>query len=428
MSMSTRVLLLAAWCLLCSAGQAAGAEGPYHTPLAGEAYHTMLGGEPVEAPARDRRSVTAVDLGFSWIPGGPKGQTLVPFGALFLWRNRDDGTARFRGVVSGLYNELRYHVAPVPLGGVEAVLTFDSLTVPFDRYEYVEGVRITLEALQWHQLRIGLGVGYHRPLAPGHQDNALEAALTYEPGLLLFRKGHDAAPAFRAPVDTYEGRVHLRLRADALTRNIMELPHRGVAAGLDGWYGRRARWETWGGGAVFGPQGGSSHQDWLAVSSYAVAAGGVPWVDDERQRMIASAYGGVGGHLDRFSAFRLGGGPTGGEWEALARPVVPGAAFEEFFTDAYGLLALEYRYELFFFLYLHLRGAVAWVDRPRSEAGVAADRFDALPSATALVTSGVFWRSQLQIAYTRNFGLLRPIDGNPRFGGNSFIVDWSKEF
>src|SRR6185369_5353591 len=119
----------------------------------------------------------------------------------------------------------------------EAVVTFENLTPPFTRSEYVEGERVASEDLKWGSVRAGAGIGYRHGLAPGHQDNAFEAAITYEPGYLFFSRGDDTAKAFLPPPNTYEGRAHLRLRADAFERNILELPHRGWSAGLDAWAG-----------------------------------------------------------------------------------------------------------------------------------------------------------------------------------------------
>src|ERR1044071_8159899 len=66
------------------------------TPLAGEEAHTELFGEPVHVPARDRLSVTAANVGVQWIPNGPTFYEVLPFGALYVWRNMDDQKRRFR--------------------------------------------------------------------------------------------------------------------------------------------------------------------------------------------------------------------------------------------------------------------------------------------------------------------------------------------
>ncbi|HEX2245841.1 MAG TPA: hypothetical protein VHH94_06120 [Gammaproteobacteria bacterium] len=420
----------------------------YRTPRAGEEYRTALWGIPITAPARNRRHVTALDLGLQWIPDGPisplilplggalvvrdrnePGSDLIlPFGAVFVWRNEDYGKKRFRGVFSGLYNDLRYNIAPEFLQGAEAVFTFENFTVPFGRPEFVEGRRIRDVDLEWQYVRGGLGLGYRTPLAPGHQDNTLEITLSYEPGFFWFDSGDDTAQDFIVPHDTYEGRAHLRLRADALERNILELSHRGFSAGSDLVYGHRANWRDWG-GSVFGVADADEGRDYFAASFYAVAAGAVPFVDSERHRLIASAYAGLGTDLDRFSAFRLAGRPDASEWEAISRPNLPGAAFDEFFSRSYGIVDLRYRYEALFFLYPYVYGNWAWIDRPRRfQAGSLGHPMDSLPTLGAGIITGAPWRSRLELNYAYNFGILRNPERQPEFGGHSIIVHWSKEF
>ena len=425
-----RIALGTSICLLLSVAPLSAADSPpYRTPRAGEEYTTLLWGQPVTAPPRNRNKVTALNLGGMWIVDGPKDYELLPFGAFYLWRNKDEGRERLRAVLAGLYNEVRYNRRPEWLGKTEYVLTLDSLTVPTARQEFVEGKRIDAEELEWYRIHLGLGLGWRAPLKPGHQDNAVEAALTYEPGLLLFDKGSDTAASFRVPQDTYEGRLHVRLRADALERNIMELPHVGWAAGADGWYGHRARWRDWGGGPVFGPQDGAEHRDWLAARFHVLAACGLPLADAERHRLLSSLYGGIGKDLDRFSAFRLGGEPSGGETEALSRPTIAGAIFDEFYSRSYLIANLEYRYELLFFTYLHLRGQLAWLDRPRFDSkGQAEWQMDTLSSLGVAITCGAPWKSQLEIGYSYNFGLLREDGNGSRYGGQALTLAWSKEF
>jgi hypothetical protein len=402
--------------------------GEYRTPRAGESFTTELFGQSVTAPSRDRCSVTALNLGVQWLESAPRDYEVLPYGAFFLWRNKDNGRKRLRAVLAGVYNEVRYHVNPAWLGKTELVLTFENMTVPLARQEFVEGARIDEEELEWYRAHLGFGFGWHTPLAPGYQDNAMEMALTYEPGILLFSDGSDTAGGFREPRDTYEGRVHVRMRADALERNIMELPHAGWAAGFDGWYAHRSRWDDWGGDTISGTQDGNEHRTWYAGRFFALAALPMPLADGERNRLIASLYGGIGSDLDRFSAFRLGGEPTGGEWEALSRPNVMGAIFDEFYSRSYAVLNLEYRRELLFFCYLHLRGQFAWVDRPRIEDGLLGWEMEALPAVGVAVTCGAPWNSQVEIGFCYNFGLLREEGGDSDFGGSALNLSWSKEF
>lgn len=190
----------------------------------------------------------------------------------------------------------------------------------------------------------------------GHQDSALELSLTYEPGYRWFARGHHTSPDFIVPSDTYEGRVHVRLRRDALERNLVELPHRGYAFAADFIYGHRATWCQWGGVAFDKPEV-SQEREYLMGSIYAGVATSVPWVKNERHRLLASFHGGWGLHLNRFSTFRLPGRPTGYEWEVLALPMLPSVAFNELFPTQYSIVQVTYRYEAMFFLFPYIRGS-----------------------------------------------------------------------
>jgi hypothetical protein len=431
-----RYVLFASCFLWCLFGNVARAEEPYHTPLAGAGFTTTVFGHKAVVPARDRTNLTAINLGLQGIPDYP-GEKVAGFGALYMWRVLDDGKTRFRGIMDVVYDDLRYSTKPSFLGGAEMVLTFHNFTVPVAQSEYVEGVEID-DPLYWYEAQLGVGLGASTKIAPGHDDNFAEVALTYEPGFLVFRKAADHAPTFSVPGNVYEGRVHLRARADAMTRNVMELAHHGLSGGMDVVYGNRPGWDSWGGTPAFGTSGGASHRNWLTASAYAVAAGGVPFVQDQHHRLIARLHAGVGSHIDRFSGLRLSGGPVSDEVEDLARPVLQGSAFNEYFTDAYAITSLEYRYEVLFFFYLHFEGDVAWVDRYRFTTsgtgpgqginGPASYEFDMIPSVTTALTTGFIWNSELEVFYTHSFGILRDMNGNPTFGGDAVVVSWAREF
>lgn len=396
------------------------------SPRAGESYTGTVFGKPMTVLPRDRTRVTEIGLGFQWIPDGPEERVIVPSGGLLLWRNTDGGDKRFRAVLSGLYDDVRYWRAVSARSPWEVFATFENTTLPFARSEYAEGERIAAEELNWGYVRAGAGFGYRRGIAPGQQDNAFEATLAYEPGYLYFSTGSDTETGFVVPRDTYEGRVHARARADAFERNILELPHRGWAVGLDAWAGWRSTWEDWG-GSVSGIQSGSRGRSWEAISFYAMGAIGVPGVAGERHTLLGSVYGGTGHDLDRFSAFRLGGGSNAGDFETLTQPILPAAAFEEFYTTRYGIADLEYRYELFFFLFLTARGTLARLDelRFRPDGTVATERSN-FAAATASLTTGLPWGSSLEIAYSYNGQLHNPGEG--KSGRGAIYVFWTKEF
>jgi hypothetical protein len=372
------------------------------TILAGEAFTRTAFGTTFDVPARDRTTVTEAFADVGWIPSGPDGKSVNPEAALLLFRQRDGDAQRLRAVLVGIYDDVRWNRRIAP--GVDLVLTFENTTFPWARSEYAGGERLIEEELVWGSVRAGAGLAYRRALSPGHADNFLEASLACEPGFLYFSKGSSAAPSFTPPSNAYEGRLHARVRADALTRNLLELPHAGWAAGLDAWAAWRAGWEDWGGGPT-GPHAAASARSWTALSGYALAAVPLP-VGDGRHRIVASVYAGTGSNLDRFSAFRLSGGSNAGDYETLSRPVLPAAGLDEVVSRGYVIASLEARARLAFFLFLSLKGTLASVDRTVLDSGGAPVQRTDHPNAVTLgLTSGFFWSSEIELSVSRNVAL-----------------------
>ena len=90
-----RVLACGLGLVLCGLGGNI-AQGEDPTPIAGEEFRTTLFGEEIYVPPRDRRSVTAASFGVQAIPNGPSQMEMLPFGALYVWRNWDDDNRRLR--------------------------------------------------------------------------------------------------------------------------------------------------------------------------------------------------------------------------------------------------------------------------------------------------------------------------------------------
>ncbi len=88
MSLVLGTALLAAGMLFPIGNVVAEEEKP--TPLAGEAFDTEVLGEPVQVAPRDRKNVTAASFGIQYLPDGPSFYQVLPFGALYVWRNSDD--------------------------------------------------------------------------------------------------------------------------------------------------------------------------------------------------------------------------------------------------------------------------------------------------------------------------------------------------
>ncbi len=394
----------------------------YHTPLAGEGFRAKILGREITIEPRDRRFVSAWDLGAAVYVPTPQNAAVLPIGSVYFWRH-PELRHLFRAELSGVYNDIFF---TRPLGSsadLEWVLTFNNYTVPVTQSELVEGRAVKSEELLWGYVRPGFGVGWRRQAPPGNDDNMIAVDLTLEPSFLFFDEGSKTAPNFVVPRNNFELRTHLQMRWDTLQHNVLELPHRGFAAGADLVYGHRTPWDNWG---VNGSNAASAGRDYVSFTGYFLGAGGVPGIDSERHRLIGSVHGGVGSHLDRFSAPRVGGGirPMGEEYGSTWRPILPGAVIYEFFPSHYLLAVAEYRWEPIFFSYLSFYGAAGWLDRLRMTNGETVRKDNYLGAVGARVTTGFFFKTRLQVAYNYNFSVVR--DG--RLGGNEITADISRSF
>jgi len=128
--------------------------------------------------------------------------------------------------------------------------------------------------------------------------------------------------------------------------------------------------------------------------------------------------------LDRYSGFRVGGGPFPNESDDLWRTTYPGAIFNQFTLSDYVIGNIEYRRELLFFLYLHLRGTFAWINCDNQPAN---DYFklnqDHGEAFSLGLTSGLPLDSTLYLEFSRDSGMLR--NGN---SSNGLMMLWSKSF
>ncbi len=398
------------------------------TPHAGRDFRTKLFGKQIHVAPRDRRSVTAASFGIQWIPDGPSQLEVLPFGALYVWRNWDDDNRRLRGTFSGAVNDLDYSIGLRSFPNWTLIFSLDNFIVPLGRSEYVEGQRIRETEIEWSYVFGGVGIGYRLPVQPFRQDSAVNLFLTYEPGYRWFKGTGHTSPQYGVPSDTYEGRIHFRVRTDAMTRNLMELPHAGVTLGGDVFYGHRAKWVAWGGPPFETPDFKRERTYW-AMSGYVLAATGLPLLNSEKHRLVSSFHGGIGEDLDRFSTFRLPGRPTGYEWDAVALPMIHGVAFNELMPTHYALANVQYRYEALFFLYPYVEAGWAFVEQARfTSQGKIKQVTDSMPTLGVGVVSGAPWRSQIELNYTYNFGIFRDADGGiPTRGGHGMFLFWSKE-
>ncbi|MCA8949455.1 MAG: hypothetical protein KDE27_08120 [Planctomycetes bacterium] len=374
----------------------------YRTPRSGEGIRTTLFGSELTVPARDRRTVSAWQLGVDAALAADDNEAL-PFGSLYFWRRPDDRQL-LRASLAGVYDTVFWAYGDG--SGRELVVTFENYTLPWSTGELVDGVVDDTEQLFWGYVRAGVGVGVRMPVAPFHQENMLASDVVVEPGYSYFGRADTTAAGYRLPDSGADLRLRWITRYDAMDRNLLELPHGGLAIGADAFAGLGPRDRSYGEVTVYG---------------FGIAA--VPGLDPgsgERNRIYASLHAGVGDGVDRFTAQRVGGGPDlrGSEYETTARPWLPGAAYSEFFPEHYAIGSLGYRRELAFFAHLDLGGTLAWLDVDRQRAGGRARADETLVAVSARLSTGFVGRTLLQLGYAHNFDVVR--DGSR--GGDEFTV------
>ena len=404
--------------ILAMTGAAQGGESTsYRTPRAGEELNATLYGHNIHIPARNRDNTLALTVGGISFSPQLGGHAAVPVAALY-WRHRWE-KSRARAIVAIFENEADIARS---IGEYELLGHLENDTVPLARAEIVNGSEFQESSINWGSFSAWLGAGWRRPVAPFQEDNDLRLQVFYHAGYLYSGRATDTGAGVRLPPDTLVHGMRFRVRYDGLSRNLLELPHEGWAGGGDIELTRRNGWSDANyGGSNFS---GESTRDYVKLSGYLMGAMRIPWLS-ERNRFLVSVYGGFapGRNLDRFSAFRLGGGPFPNETDDLYRLAYPGAMFSQFPVTDYVVGTAEYRRELLFFLYLHLRGTFTWANRDILTPGSLKFSDDHGEAFSAGLTTGFFWDSQLYLEYAHDTGLLR----NGR-SGESALVLWSKSF
>lgn len=392
-------------------------EREYHTPLAGEANKLEAFGRTIDIPARNRDNVAALVLGATFFTPQLAEQVLLPIGA-FYYKHRWDDT-RFRGVCSIFVNEADVSRT---FGDWQLLGHLDNNTVPFPMAEIAGGQEVKRTSIFSGTVNGRLGAGLRLPVAPLQADNDLRVQLFYQGGYLFSKRAPETGRTVILPPDTVVHGALFRVRYDGLVRNLMELPHQGVAAGVDAELMRRNKWSDANYGGA--PYKESETRDYLKVSGYLSATTGIPGLS-EKNRLVFSFYGGFApyGVLDRFSAFRIGGGPLPSETDDFYRQVYPGAMFNQFPASDYLIGSAEYRRELLFFLYLHLRGTYAWVKRDIFTTTRLRHLENRGEAFTAAITSGFLWESALSVEYSYDTSVLR--NGA---SGSTITMLWSKGF
>jgi hypothetical protein len=389
----------------------------YHTPLAGEPNTLEVFGRTIDILGRNRDNGSALVLGGTLFRPQLAEQVFLPIGAFYL-KHRWDET-RFRGIFSILVNEVD---VTKTFGKWQLLGHLDNNTVPFPMAEIAGGQEVKRTSIISGTVNGRVGAGLRIPVYPFQADNDLRIQLFLQEGYLYSKRTKDTGLTVALPPDTLVHGPLLRVRYDGLRRNLLELPHSGMATGMDMEFTRRDKWSDANyGGSLFRE---SETRDFIKLSGYISAATGIPGLS-EKNRLLFNFFGGFApaGTLDRFSAYRIGGGPFPSESDDLYRQVYPGAMFNQFPASDYLIGSAEYRREILFFLYLHLRGTYAWVKRDiftTTRLKFLENRGEAFSAA---ITSGFVWDSELSVDVSYDTSILR--NGA---AGTTITLLWSKGF
>jgi hypothetical protein len=399
-------------------GAASGSEAAeYRTPLAGEPLHTVIMGQSLYIAPLDRGRITALILGGEYYTPKQGDTSGTPIGALYLKRVGEN--SRTRNVISIFVNDLEYDRS---FGKLELVSRFDNNTLPGGQREVVNNQEIKSSDAVWGTMVASLGPGLRYKVAPFQVDNDLRLQLLGKVGYFYAKRTSDTGPNLVLPSDTMLYGVKLRGRYDGMRRNLLELPHTGMAAGFDLDYMYRGTWANFGTipDAVFTS---ANTRDYVQFNGYFMGVGGIPGLS-EKNRLLFSFHGGLTPlkSTDRYNAITIGGGPLPGESDDLCRPDYPGTMFNQVLVANYALSALQYRRELASFIYLHLRETFIWADR----AAVTDTNTFLFKSSTGAATTigmdtGFFWDSELYLGYSWDSSFIR----NGR-SGSALIIAWSK--
>ncbi|MFZ3209135.1 MAG: porin [Geobacteraceae bacterium] len=400
-------------------GAASGEAAEYRTPLAGEPLHTVIMGKSLDIPALDRGRVTAMMLGGVFFTPKQGETSGTPIGALYLKRVWEK--SRTRNVISVFVNDLEYDRS---FGNLELITRFENHTLPVSQKEVVNNREIKSSDAVWGRVIASAGPGIRYKVAPFEVDNDLRMQLLGRVGYFYANRTSDTGPDLVLPPDTMLYGVKLRGRYDGMRRNLLELPHTGMAVGFDLDYMYRDKWANFGAipDALFTS---ANTRDYVQFNGYFMGVGSIPGLS-EKNRILFSFHGGITPHksADRYNAITIGDGPLPGESDDLCRPDYPGTMFNRVLVSNYAMAALEYRRELAPFIYLRLRETFIWANR----AAVTDSNKFLFKSSTGAATTigldtGFFWNSALYLGYSWDSSFIR--NGK---SGSGLILAWSKSF
>ena len=196
---------------------ASGQAAEYHTPLAGEPFHTVFMGKTVDIPARNRGHVNALLLGGVFYTPKQGETSGSPLGAIYLKRMWEK--SRTRNVICFFVNDLEYDRS---FGNLELVTRFENNTLPVGQKEVVNNQEIKSSDAVWGTVLGSLGTGLRYKVAPFQVDNDLRLQLLGKVGYFYAKRTNDTGPNLVLPPSTmlYGTRIFL-LNALAIAKDFL---------------------------------------------------------------------------------------------------------------------------------------------------------------------------------------------------------------
>ncbi|MDD5066876.1 MAG: hypothetical protein PHF84_07490 [bacterium] len=400
-------------------------ETGHRTPRAGEAYQAIVAGIEIEMEADERMESKGIDVGFTW-GKLDRSSSLAPYAGFFWDKKTAENKRRFYLILAGIYNFLDFGDSTWNRNGFEYLITWENSTMPLTGEQVLNGREMEGTEIYTGYLQPGIGFGWRHIVHPHHPDNDLKLGLYYEPDYIYFIRAEDTSPAYALASDTFEHRLHFKMRLDAFERNLLEFRHSGWDFGTDLICGCRQRWRDHG---FEGQYSGEDTRQYILLKGFSTFCFGIPGLS-ERHRLLPSLYAAYSPDLlDRYSAAALGHDSNSEDANSLDFPVLYGVTSEEVLANQYFIATLEYRLEVLFFLFLHFRVSGGFLNcqslqdpaRPDSGIQYIRERFRALDAG---ISSGFLGDSMISFDYGYNWDIKR---GEKR-GGYALNLDIIKQF
>lgn len=400
---------------------------PYRTARPGESVKASFFNQEFEVPAYNRSDRKSFTIGSVF--GGPDLTSFFSPMVFFTYDKHSLNNKRQLYLkAGGIYNIFEFTDSSWNAHDLAYMLTWENNTPFYPQRFIVNGQGLKESEIYYGYLRLGLGLGL-RELLSKNIDNDVRFGFYYEPGYHYFKTTENASEDYQLPPGTVEHRFHFKFNMDYLERNFFELRHFGWAMGGDLVIGSRNKWADHG---YYDLDLEKETREYFYMTAYLTGALTPPELN-EKHKFLPAFYFGYSPHkLDRYSAICIGGGPALEDARSLSIPVIHGTMPQEFLCCKYFISTYEYRYEVFPYLYYHMRYTFAILQyltlASHEPDGIDDYRvqylYDDLHTFSTAVSSLFLWNSRLvfEIAYSPD------IRRAYQYGGGTVLLHITKQF